>query len=534
MPLRRLRAAPWPAALAFAASSLAAASADAENLSAEQAVSRAAARNPTLRAALLDQTAARQAVAAEKGARQPVFTASIQAGYEERGNFGTIRDDAGAVVQRADDIDDTKSVSGKAAISYTTDVGTYLEGGIEAGNSWGSNVTADRIVTGPDPDGNGPLAAPSTQVFNRHTIQPSYDARAYLTVRQPLLRGAGKDAALAPLVQAEASSRAADKQRDLTASQTALDVLSAYWELWYAERAVLVQEQALASAQKQLDDAKARANVVGTGSQVDVLQFATNHAAIADSLSQARATRQTRALDLGRVLGLAPAQAATLTAAGEPPGAGTVPTARAVTDAIQARSLELEQLRAELVAQRSRVAAAEDADQVKLDVFATASAGAQWFDDSYIGLDVPGSRPVFSVVGGLELELPFGGGRQKADAARARTQLAAAEARYQARVDAIQAEASTLRVNLEASLEQIRLATETSRISSQLAEAEQQRLQIGTTTSSDVVKAEQTAREAELRRLRAVVSQISSQLQLQHATGVLLDKYAAVLGGRSS
>jgi outer membrane protein TolC len=132
------------------------------------------------------------------------------------------------------------------------------------------------------------------------------------------------------------------------------------------------------------------------------------------------------------------------------------------------------------------------------------------------------------------MELPFGGGRQKADAARARTQLAATEARYQARMDAIQADAATLRTNLEASVEQIRLANDTSRYSSQLAEAEKQRLQIGTTTSSDVVKAEQTAREAELRRLRAVVSQITSALQLQHAMGALLDKYAAVLGGRSS
>jgi outer membrane protein TolC len=201
---------------------------------------------------------------------------------------------------------------------------------------------------------------------------------------------------------------------------------------------------------------------------------------------------------------------------------------------LQARSMELEQLRAELAAQRSRVAAAEDKAQIKLDLFATASAGAQWFDDAYPGANLPGSRPVFSVLGGVDMELPFGGGREKADAARARTQLSATEARYQARVDAIQAEVAILRTNLEASVEQSRLAAETSRISSQLVEAEKQRMQIGTTTASDVVKAEQTAREAELRRLRALVNQAASQLELQHATGALLNQYAGVLGGRSS
>lgn len=68
MPLRRLRATPWLASLAFAAAALTGGAAHAENLSPELAVQRAARNNPTLRAALLDQTAARQAVAAEKGA----------------------------------------------------------------------------------------------------------------------------------------------------------------------------------------------------------------------------------------------------------------------------------------------------------------------------------------------------------------------------------------------------------------------------------------------------------------------------------
>ncbi|HTN91595.1 MAG TPA: TolC family protein, partial [Sorangium sp.] len=195
---------------------------------------------------------------------------------------------------------------------------------------------------------------------------------------------------------------------------------------------------------------------------------------------------------------------------------------------------ELAALRADLDATRARVGAAEDADQVRLDVFATASVGTLWENDALAGLALPGGRPAFSVLGGLDVELPFGGGRASADAARSRTQLAAAEARYQARAEAIAAEISALRVSLEAAADQVALAAETARTAGELAEAERQRLQLGIATSSDVVQAEQTLREAELRRLRAAVTELTSRFQLEHATGALLDRFASVLSRRSS
>lgn len=474
----------------------------AETLSAEEAVGRAASRNPTLRAALLDLAAARHAAAAEEGARRPTLVASVDGQYgESMGSFGAtpIRTEA-------------KSVGSSVAVRYTTDAGTSLEVGASADASWRSQTSA---------------AGAST------SSGPNYSATGYVTARQPLLRGAGNDTILAPYAQAQASADAAASQGEVTASQTALDVLGAYWELWYAEQAVAVQEQALAAAQRQLADARARAETLGTGSRVDVLQFATSAASIADTLSQARATRATRALELGRLLGMSPDEAASLRASGAPAAASGLPSASAVAQAVAARSPELAALRADIVAARSRVAAAADADQPRLDAFATASAGTLWASSGGAGLALIGGRPAFSVVGGLELELPFGGGRASADASRARVQLAAAEARYQARVDAIEAQASALLVALEAAAQQVELASETARMAAELVAAERQRLLLGTTTSAEVVRVEQTLREAELRRLRAVVSQATSRFQLEHATGALLDRFAS-LRGRSS
>ncbi|WP_437685024.1 TolC family protein [Sorangium sp. So ce176] len=503
MTLSRSVPLPWLASLAVIATCSLSSAARAETLTAEEAVGRAASQNPSLRAALLEATAARQVVAAEQGARRPTLSASVTGQYTEAFRGG------GAGLARSD----STSVAANAALRYTTDIGTGLEVGASADSGWQSD---DRRAL------DGAIAG------------PTYRAEAYVSARQPLLRGAGTDAVLAPLTQAEASAVAAERERDLAASQTALDVLDAYWELWYAEQAIGVQEQALAAAQRQLADAKTRAETLGTGTRVDVLQFSTSAGSIADALSQARAARSARAIALGRALGMDPARAASLAATGAPPSLGALPPAAALVKAASARSQELAALRADLEALRARVGAAEDADQARLDVFTTASVGTLWADDGLSGLALPGGRPAFSVLGGLDLELPFGGGRASADAARARTQLAAAEARYRARADAITAEITSLRVTLEAAVDQIAIATETARLANELAEAERQRLLLGTSTSADVVKAEQTLREAELRKLRAAVTELTSRFQLEHATGALLDRFASVLSRRSS
>lgn len=483
----------------------------AETLSAEEAVGRAAQNNPSLRAALLDARSAQYAVAAERGARDPNLVASVQAEHSEtitRPGLSGVATGADAASRSV-----ANSISANAAVTYTTDIGTDLELGTRTGTNWNSTSWS----------GTAPLPSDLS-------LGPQYTAQAYLSVRQPLLRGAGSDAQLAPLRQAEASARAAESRHIDSASQTALDVLSAYWQLWYADRAVQVQEQALAVAQRLVNDAKLRATTLGTGSAVDVLQFTTQAASIADDLSQARADRSARAFELGRILGMPPQQAAALDAAGDPPAWGPIPSVDQLTAAVADDSPALAALRAQLDAARVRVRSARNAEKPRVDLFATGNVGTLWDDGSNFSLS--GGRPTFGVLGGVELELPFGG-RYSADAAGAQADLEAAQARYQAEVDAAKARVSSLAVNVGAAAEQVELTTQTAAAASQLADAERQRLALGTTTSRDVVSAEQTSREAELRRLRAVVSEASARFELEHTAGTLLGRFAASTG-RSS
>ncbi len=478
-------------------------------LSAAEAVRRAATGNPSLRAALLDARAAGHALRAEDGARDPRLVVALEGEHSQvQARAGSAQDPDNTVASSdaaRRTIDD--AVRSRAALSYTTEIGTELELGTAAGVSW-----ERRRWSGLQP-------LPSNL-----NLGPTYTAEAYLSARQPLARGAGRDVQLAPIRQAEAGARAASSRARQTASQTALDVLETYWSLWYAERGVAVQEQAYAVAQSLVRDAELRANQLGTAARVDILQFSTSAASIADALSRARIEQRNTALELGRLLGLSPEDSRALVAGDEPPELG-LPALAALSEQLEQSSPALAALRADLERARSRTAVARNLDQPRVDLFARASVGTLWDETSNFSLS--GGRPAYGVLGGIELELPLGGGRFTSDAAAAELELEAAEERYRAELQSLAARASALSASLEAAREQMALSAQTAESARALAEAERQRLNLGTTTARDVVSAEQTAREAELRRLQAQVAQLSTRFQLEHAAGTLLARFAS-------
>src|SRR4051812_28158270 len=131
----------------------------AETLSADQAVSRAATNNPSLRAALLDARAAHQGVAAEQGARAPNLVAALQAEHSETaGRAG----DAGLDTNGASSRSISDALSSKAAVSYTTEIGTQLELGASTGVSWDKRIWS----------GESPLP-------DNLNLGPTYSAEAY-------------------------------------------------------------------------------------------------------------------------------------------------------------------------------------------------------------------------------------------------------------------------------------------------------------------------------------------------------------------
>lgn len=470
----------------------------------EDAIAHAIRANPDLQAALLDALAAREARRAEEYARNPSFVASADGQHAERFS-GTV---AGPV-RNAD-----QGVSGSVGLRYTTEWGTVVSLDVGADAQW-RQVNRD----------------PSTTTSL--TIGPNYVAQSTLSARQPLLRGAGADATLAALDQARASERQAQHARDDAATGVVGEVLGAYWELWYADRALEVERAGLAMAEQQLADARTRAETLGTVARTDVLQFATALASLRENIATAEATRASRAIELGRLLGVSPGAATAIRADLAAPPAASPADERVLLEAAARSSPTLLALAAQVDAARLRVVAARDARLPQLDLTTSLALGGLWADDDLPGLQLPGDRPAIIGAIGLALELPLGRSRQDADLSRARLQLDAARARYQASAQNIAASVATLRHTLVATNERVALVGETAQMSADLAEDVRQKLLLGTATPFEVVQAQQVMRETQLRRLRALVDAATASVGLERASGGLLARFTLTRGGSS-
>lgn len=403
---------------------------------------------------------------------------------------------------------DSESATVQGGLRAQTDIGTELEVRAEGGLGWRKTSITP--------------AVPMTLSFG-----PIASASLSLDARQPLLRGAGQDAALAALRLARANYDEAQALRDENASGLLRELLSACWELWYAERAVAVQREALALAEAQARDAEIRATQLSTAAQAELLRFTSELARVRSAVLAAETSRIARALALGRLLGMAPDRARELIASSAPPAELELPALGPLLADGTAASSTLRVRAAQLRAANERVIAAADAKQIRLDLKAQLGVSGLWIEDSLPGLALPNDRPAFGGMVGLELELPIGDSREAAEYAQAVAQKDAADARYRDAEVELEASLSELHARIQASTQEVELAREVAKAMGELAEAERKRYSLGATTSTEVVRAQQDHREAELRWLRALVDRSRTALELEQRAGRLLARIAA-------
>jgi outer membrane protein TolC len=461
----------------------------AEELSPAAALALAARQNLELRASLAELRSAEASVDAASGARVPVLFASGSGGYTERSR----------VQEEGLAISNDKTLSTEAGLRFFTDLGTTVEVGAGTGLSF-------------------PGALTTTFEATLTENSPSTTASVFVNVRQPLLRGGGTDAVLASERQAEASLAASRASQEQAASEVARDVLLAYWELWYADRALALQEASRALAVRQRDEAAARESQLGTTSRREVLRFEAELRSVDASLAQARVARTSAALSLGRLLGLERDRAVALSTTADEP-----PSSRAAGGRAPGRTPEIEALAEQVRGAEHRVAAADDAAQPRLDLGLNASASTLFTEDRTGGTTgLPSDRPAFVGLVTLDFELPLGDSQADAQHRQAVSDLEAARARLASRELALRADQAALAAELDASSTKVAAATDTAALQAQLAEAERQALELGTSTTFEVVRTQQDARQAELSRMRAVVDAENASVRYLHGQGTLL------------
>lgn len=460
-------------------------------------LSEAMANNPEFRASLLDILAARYAHDAAKNTRVPVLVGSLDAQQSE--NFMA----TGAGIVR----NENRLVLGSIGVRYTSEIGTSLEISF-SGSAQERRINRDAATT-----------------FLVDT-GPFYSLQTTLTARQPILRGAGRAANLATIRLAEQAATLAESQAAELTSALIRDLLIAYWELWYAERALEVQRSSLALTERQEAETRARFEILGTAARVDALAFATEASVLRESVRAADATRRNSAAQLGALLGYRSELSHQIAPEAEPPPVIPLERPDNLLELALQHSPEFRSLEAEIESLRIELAQKRNEKRAKLDAVASAGLAGLYTDDELPGLRLPQGRPAVVITGGLELELPLGPSQASAEYQRAVARIQAAEARVEGRKLAIDAEIASLVESIEEAIARHELAEETQRIAEELAEAERARLELGTTTGFDVLRAQQNARETALRGLRARVDAVIGRLRLEHLIGGLLDRFA--------
>lgn len=464
----------------------------AQELNESEVISRVLENNPSFRASLADRVASRASVRSASGGRAPVLTTTATGTHNESiVNSGT------RILPNAAD-----RISFTSSLAYTTNWGLAVSFSLDGG--FGSRTASN-------------FGSPTPV-----NIGFSYDATAALSLRQPLLRGAGEDAVLGAYLEAESGASSAEASAEAALSQLLSDALSAHWELWYATRALDVQQSALELGTRQVTEADLRANALGTIAPTEVLRLSVELASIRRAFASAESALATQAIAVGRLLGLGPEDASPLRALPETPAMDEPLDLASLLAGATDRSATLRALEADVETARIVLSRARDAAEVRLDLTGEVGAGVLFNDTTLAAGTLPNDRPAISAMIGLELEAPMGPSAASAERERAEAQVEGTEARLEAGRAELAAQVATLHTELLRALRDVTLAQEAADASHALAEAERARFELGLNEAYDIVQAQQSEREALLSHLRAVADFATARIELEHRTGALL------------
>ncbi len=350
------------------------------------------------------------------------------------------------------------------------------------------------------------------------TIGPNWQEHLNLTLRQPVLRGFGRDVNLAPENIARERLELAQIQLEQTASAAVLEVLAGFYELSYSQRDVAIKERQLEIARDQREATVALVEA-GTLAPVEIDAVDQRIVVLQEALLLAEHDRDTKNRDLARLLEMGVATA--------DPNLGAQDTPRTLTESLEAaysRSPQLGAIREQIDAQRLVLGTRDDAILPQLDL--TASVGQNGLDRSFGGaagqvLGLDATRWFLGAV--LTMPLDNARAHQLATSDRLeldRLQIELQSTRERLRVD-IEAAHALVTVNGR----RLDLTQRSVELSERTLEAERSRFKAGRSTNQRVLQYQEELERAEVRHARTQVDRELSVLRLLHLTGGLLPRY---------
>jgi outer membrane protein TolC len=476
------------------------------SISEQDVVTAAVVKNPTLHVALLQVQQSDYDLRAESARYTGVLGAS--AGYTH-GRTPTLAGTTGVLVSQSD----VTSLS--AGLTQPLSYGTTLSATVSGQSSYRSIVTPG-IVTG----SSGVTGTGSG---------PGYLLTGQLALTQPLLRGAGQDIGLAGLRQAKLARTANQLAAQQAASGLLSQVVGAYWELWYSNEVVRIDQASLELARTIEQQARQQVQT-GALAPASALPYITNVAQLDEAVLAAQLDVHERELALAQLLGEPRGLGESLRATDDPrqPIVDELSQDSATSDALRT-SYQRKQLQTQLAILKDQLKIAGDPLRPRLDL------------DAYVQAQGLGNRsvpPAFEQFGrldavsahvGLTFELPLTDTRRSAQIQSALFACHVAEQQIAENELEIRGAVAKAMADLSAARQRLELASKTEKVAGEQAEAEQQRFAAGGSIAVTVQQAEDSHRQAQLRVQRARVDLVLADITLAQLRGQLLTRYADAL-----
>jgi outer membrane protein TolC len=368
-----------------------------------------------------------------------------------------------------------------------------------------------------------PMQRQGIPIANSGRELVTYETDLTVSVRQPLLRGAGDDAVRQRLRVASYQRQQSEARTKVTVIRALAEADRAYWNLAASRDQLAVRSAQLSLAQAQLDRARRQADA-GVVAEVEVVRAEAGLSDIRELIITAEADVRLRQRELKRLMndGELPPQSTTVLVPESPPTVLEIKLDEgSLLASAQANRAELLDAELQILEQNANIAAAKNAmlPLVSLEYQYNLNGLGRDFGDSYSQLadnDFADHRV------GLQVEVPVGN-RAARSAYRSsllrRIQLLSTQDNRRLQINQEVLNASDA---LTTAWERVVSAQERVRQNQRLLDAEVRQFDQGLRTSTDVVEAVTRLGDAQSALVQAQTSYQIAQVDVAFATGLIL------------
>lgn len=352
-------------------------------------------------------------------------------------------------------------------------------------------------------------------------LGPGLSVKARVGFEQPLLQGAGTGVGEAELRARHHDAVAAGRTRAEVRREVLLEVLIAYYELWYAQEALVIERRALELSQTELRAVEDRVEV-GTSPEAEIATAAARVAERREAVSAAELVRRERSITLGLRVGAEGLRGLVATEAPPEPSVMGRRTTKSAVRRSLARSHALASLAAERRAARQRLTLADDVGRPRLDLTGWVQTEGLGYRSLEPALSQLGTFGAVSGQVGLRFEAPISGGRRDAETAAARAEVARIAAKERVVRQQVAGEVRALVAQARTARKRLGLSRQTVAAARKELSAMRARHREGEVIALDVSRAIESLRRAELRHRKWQTQWAMADVSLRSHTGELL------------